>query len=194
MEEAVFRIAILAGSARVGRESHKIALYLEQILQEQSVSVNLIDLKETPLPIMDERYNFIEHTNPTIHFIADALQKADGVIFISPEYTGSISGVLKNAIDFFARIMTGKPIGVVATSNGKLGGITASHQIQQIILSMNSYPMPYKLLVKEIKTAFDENLQPAREDIIKDTQRFVNEFVPFAKAIHTMKLAKNAGT
>lgn len=188
MIDTNFSVAIIVGSARINRESHKVALYLENVLRQQMIGVNVIDLMKTPLPIMDERYSFIEHTEPNILHIAEVLKKSDAVILLSPEYTGTISGVLKNAIDFYARLMSGKPIGVVTTSNGRLGGINASHQMQHIILSMNAYPMPYKLLVSDIAKGFDEQGQPIREDIINNTQRFANEFIPFAKAIVAMRL------
>lgn len=194
MEEKGFNVVLVVGSARIQRETHKVANYLEQTLRQHNVLVNIVDLKKTPLPIMEERYELIEHESAEVHEIAKKLKDANAIVFISPEYTGTVSGVLKNAIDYFARLMNGKPIGVVTTSNGKLGGISASHQMQHIILSMNAFPMPYKLLVSEIANAFDENLNPIREDIKITTHRFVQEFVPFAKAINAMKSGKFALT
>ncbi len=192
MEEKGLNVVLIVGSARIQRETHKISNYLEQTLLQHNIQVNIIDLKETPLPIMEERYGFVEHEGSAIHEMAEKLKNANAIVFISPEYTGTVSGVLKNAIDYFARLMNGKPIGVVTTSNGKLGGINASHQMQHIILSMNAFPMPYKLLVSDIANAFDEDLNPIREDIKTSTQKFVQEFVPFAKAINEMKKGKFA--
>ena len=49
------KVAILTGSVRSGRQSHKIAHHLERKLRERGAEADLIDLAETPLPILDDR-------------------------------------------------------------------------------------------------------------------------------------------
>jgi len=75
-----------------------------------------------------------------------------------------------------------KPIGVAAVSAGARGGINASTVMQQLILSMGAFPMPYKLLVPHAKTAFDEDGIPV-ESLAKDVANFKNEFSWFVNAI-----------
>lgn len=177
------RVAILLGSVRKGRKSHAVAYYLEEMLEARQVNVDLIDLDREPLPIFEEQP--ARHPDPpqSVLEIGRRLEAADALLMVTPEYHGSISGVLKNAIDYYRPEFERKPIGVVTTSTGAFGGINASTHLQQIILGVWAYPMPLKLLVPHIHEAFDEQMQPLRPDVTQTTKRFLDEFLWFADAI-----------
>ena len=181
-------IAILLGSIRIGRQSHRIAYYVEKKLQQRGHTVTMIDLAEHPLPMMDESNGKLHDPAEDISVIGNQLKDADGVILVSPEYHGSFTGVLKNALDFYWAEFSRKPMGVITTGSGRMGGINASTQMQHVILSLGGYAVPTKLLIPEIQNAFDENFQPLREDIVKNTERFLNEFTWFVQAIVNAKL------
>jgi NAD(P)H-dependent FMN reductase len=66
--------------------------------------------------------------------IQEKLDQADASVFLSPEYHGSYSGALKNAVDYFSTEFRRKPIGVVAVGAGRMGGINASTEMQQLVL------------------------------------------------------------
>ncbi len=177
------KIAILLGSVRTGRQTHKIAYYVEKKLVERGHEVLMMDLATEPVPLMDERYGRADVQASEVALLAARLKEADAIVLVSPEYHGSFTGVLKNALDYYWSEFLRKPMGVIATGSGKMGGINASTQLQHIILSMGAYPIPYKLLIPEIQHAFDDELQPKREEIVKNTERFLNEFLWFANAI-----------
>lgn len=99
----------------------------------------------------------------------------------------AVSGALKNAIDYYWSEFRKKPVGVVTASAGGFGGINASTHLQHIILSLGAYPMPLKLLVPEVHKAFDDSYNPQHENIIKSTDRFLDEFLWFADALHQKK-------
>lgn len=183
------KIGILLGSTRIGRQSHKVAHYLEMKLQERGVATDLIDLADDPLPILEERAGRHPQVQARIQALSVRLHEADALVFVTPEYHGSFSGVLKNAIDHFWEEFGKKPIGVVAVSAGKLGGINASAQLQHVILSLGAFPLPTKLLVSEVQNAFDESLQVKGEQVVKSTQRFLDEYLWFARAIVQAKQA-----
>lgn len=177
------KCAIILGSIRIGRQSHRIAYYLERKLRERGIDVIMIDLAEHPLPMMEEDNGTLRSQADDISIIGSQLKEADSMILVSPEYHGSFSGVLKNALDFYWAEFKKKPIGVVTTGSGKMGGINASTQMQHVVLSLGAYPLPTKLLIPEIQYAFNDQYDPLREDIIKNTDRFLNEFTWFANAI-----------
>lgn len=183
------KIAILLGSVRMGRQTHKAAYYLEEKLTNRNIQTDLIDLAETQLPVLRERVG--QHPEPpeNAEEISKRLHNADALLLVTPEYHGSISGVLKNAIDYFWSEFQKKPIGVVAASSGGFGGINASTHLQQIILSVGAYPMPLKLLVPQVHKAFDESYEPQNKKIIKSTEKFLDEFLWFADALHQKKTA-----
>lgn len=184
-------IAILLGSIRMGRQTHKAAYYLKNKLENRNIGTDLIDLAEDSLPVLKERVG--HHPDPPEEAvdISNRLDGADAILFVTPEYHGSISGVLKNAIDYFWSEFQKKPIGVVAASAGSFGGINASTHLQQIILSISSYPMPQKLLIPQVHKAFDESYEPQHEQIVKSTEDFLDEFLWFADALHQKKISSS---
>lgn len=177
------KIAILLGSVRTGRQTHKIAYYVEQQLAARNHEVLMLDLGLHPIPLMDERYNRTEQPVPEIIDMGEKLKAADAILMVSPEYHGSFTGVLKNALDYYWAEFKHKPMGVIATGSGRMGGINASTQMQHVILSLGAYPVPYKLLVPQIQHAFDEQMQPVNAELVKGTERFLDEFLWFANAI-----------
>jgi azobenzene reductase len=177
------KIAILLGSVRAGRQTHKIAYYVENKLVERGHEVLMLDLGEQPVPLMNERYGRAELQPMEVTELAEKFKQADAIILVSPEYHGSFTGVIKNALDYYWKEFERKPMGVIATGSGRMGGINASTQLQHIILSMGAFPVPYKLLVPQIQHAFDEQMQPLREELVKSTERFLDEFIWFANAI-----------
>lgn len=182
------KIAILLGSVRTGRQTHKVAYYVEQQLAARGHEVLMLDLGVHPIPLMDERYNRKEDPITEIIDMGQKLKEADGILLVSPEYHGSFTGVLKNALDYYWAEFEHKPMGVIATGSGRMGGINASTQLQHVILSLGAYPVPYKLLVPQIQHAFDEQMQPVNAELVKSTDRFLNEFLWFANAIVQAKV------
>lgn len=182
------KIAILLGSVRLGRQTHKAAYYLKNNLTNRYIETDLIDLANDSLPILRERIN--QHPEPpdTAKEISDRLHEADALLVVTPEYHGSISGVLKNAIDYYWSEFKKKPIGAVTTSSGSFGGINASTHLQQIILSIGAFPMPLKLLVPEIHKAFNDSFEPTDEKVEDSANKFLDEFLWFADAIHQKKM------
>jgi azobenzene reductase len=184
------KITIVAGSARIGRQSHKAAYYLEKLVQKRTTEVDLIDLGKEALPILEERAGQHPELPDKIQAISKRLNEADALIFVTPEYHGSFSGVLKNALDYFWAEFHRKPIGVVAVSAGKMGGINASTQLQHVILSLGGFPLPLKLLVPEIQNAFDEDFKPLIDGIDKRANKFLDELLWLADAVYQKKLPR----
>ena len=96
-------IAVVLGSIRPGRAGEQIVRWIEeQSLQVEGVNPIFIDLRDYDLPL------FAEATAPSVEAptlpeavrLRANLEALDAVVFVTPEYNQSISGVLKNAIDY----------------------------------------------------------------------------------------------
>lgn len=178
------KIILLLGSIRLGRQSHKVAHILERRLNAYAgVDAEIADLQECRLPMMEERYGIHPDPPEVVKELGEKIRQADAIILISPEYGGSYSGVLKNAVDYFGRQLAGKPIGVATTSAGQLGGINASHQLQHLILGLGAYPMPKKLLVPAVHENPGNGYAVEDGPLTDNARQFVEEFLPFARAI-----------
>lgn len=181
------KIAIILGSVRMGRQTHKAAYYLKQKLSDRNIAIDLIDLAKEPLPVLKERVGRHPEPPENVSAISKRLHQADALILVTPEYHGSISGALKNALDYYWSEFQKKPIGVATTSAGKFGGISASKHLQEIILSLGAYPMPLKWLVPRIHNSFDDKYTPQDDHIIESSEHFLDEFLWFADAIYQKK-------
>lgn len=82
--------------------------------------------------------------------LAQAVRDADGVILATPGYHGSLSGVVKNALDTLELTRTderpyfhGKPVGIIITADGAQAGGTTLMAVRGIIHAMRGWPTPY---------------------------------------------------
>lgn len=178
------KVAIILGSVREGRKTHRVAHHLVKALDAQAdVETLLLDLESYDLPLLKDRWENQVPVNPVLAEFSAQLKSSDALIFVSPEYHGSYTGVLKNAVDHFWTEFSRKPIGVVATGAGKFGGINASTEMQLLILSLGAFPMPYKLLVPNVNHIFASDEVPIDEQFEKNVNKFVSEFIWFADAL-----------
>ena len=82
--------------------------------------------------------------------LAQAIREADGVILATPGYHGSLSGVVKNALDTLELTRTdplpyfhGRPVGIIITADGAQAGGTTLMAVRSIIHAMRGWPTPF---------------------------------------------------
>ncbi|HUQ54985.1 NAD(P)H-dependent oxidoreductase [Lentzea sp.] len=126
-------IGIIIGSTRPGRNGEQVARWvLQHAEQRTDATFELVDLKDFPLPHLDEpmppmmqQYQH-DHTKEWSAKIAGF----DGFVMVTPEYNHSTSGVLKNAIDYLFAEWNNKAVGFV--SYGGVGGARAVEHLRLI--------------------------------------------------------------
>ncbi|MEU2282947.1 NAD(P)H-dependent oxidoreductase [Streptomyces sp. NPDC013178] len=130
----MIKIGIILGSTRPGRNGEAVAKWVFENAQgRDGVVYELVDLADYPLPHLDEavpagrgKYE-LEHTRRWAAKVAEF----DGYVFVTPEYNHSISGVLKNAIDFVYGEWNNKAAAIV--SYGGVGGARAAEHLRLIL-------------------------------------------------------------
>jgi NAD(P)H-dependent FMN reductase len=184
-------ISILSSSTRIDRLSHRVALGLEKMINEIGEhSVSVLDLATYDLPIMEEVLH--RHPNPPqgLEAFADQIRRSDACLFVSPEYNGTFTSALKNAVDYLSEgEFSKKTIGVVSVSTGPLGGIRGALSMQQLVLGVSGFPIPQMLLVPQVAQKFDETgniTDPAFEQKMKT---YLLHFNWLAEAVTDKKLA-----
>lgn len=130
------KLAVIIGTVREGRLSERLAKWVaESAAQSRSVEVELIDLKEYPMPFFNEpkspRFNPDRHVDEVAQKWLAKLSAADAYIFVTPEYNHSIPGVLKNALDYVTWELLKKPATIV--SHGTVGGARATMHLKEIL-------------------------------------------------------------
>lgn len=126
----------ISGSLRTGSMNTAVLETLRERI-EGSAILTLIPL--TDIPLYNADIDGDEKPAP-VRRLRDAISSADGLVIASPEYNNGISGVLKNAIDWASRPqglspLRGKPVLVMTTSPGALGGVRAYPQIQDTLMA-----------------------------------------------------------
>jgi NAD(P)H-dependent FMN reductase len=184
-----YKIAIVCGSARLGRQTPKAVNHLAKILEknDQVEKLTVLDILDYNFPIMEERRGKNPNPPARLDEFGDILDEADALVFASPEYNGSFSGALKNTLDYFYKEYSKKPIGIMMVSGGGRGGINASHDLQKYILALGAFPMPYKLLVANVTKVFDEGGHLVDERLENSFQKFADELLWLTEGVHYVK-------
>lgn len=133
------KIAIVVGSLRKDSFNRKVANELIR-LQPASLDMEIVEIGEVQLYNED-----LDNGNPPAAWqtFREQIKAADGVLFLTPEYNRSISGVLKNAIDVGSRpygqnAWEGKPAAVISTTPGPFGAYAANHAVRQAMVILNT--------------------------------------------------------
>jgi NAD(P)H-dependent FMN reductase len=129
----MLKIAIVVGSTRPGRRIEPVVKWVHEFASKRGdATYEIVDLKDHPLPLLDEpvppsqRKYSKDHTKEWSKVVAGY----DAYIFVTPEYNHSISGALKNALDFVYHEWTNKAAGFV--SYGTTGGVRAVEHLRGI--------------------------------------------------------------
>ncbi|MBA4494954.1 NADPH-dependent FMN reductase [Paenactinomyces guangxiensis] len=177
------KIVAIAGSLSQESTTHKTVAIIARAANEAGAEVEVFDLRKYPLPIYDGRAD--ESTYPeTVRLFKEKMMEADGFIFASPEYHGSISGVLKNALDFIgARELEGKVVALAGTAGGALGATNTLNTMNIICRTLHAWPLPSMPSVPQSYMAFkpdgtlkDEKIQKRLEDLGKNLVNTIRLF------------------
>lgn len=94
--------------------------------------------------------------------LADAVREADGVIIATPGYHGSLSGVMKNALDTLELLrgdsrpyLSGRAVGVIVTAEGGQAGGTTLTAVRSIIHALRGWPTPFGAALSINSGSFD---------------------------------------
>lgn len=171
------KITIISSSVRVGRKSHRVALYLKQQLEEHfDASVEILDLMELQFPIFDERLKFQKEPIPSAIAFSESVKKADGVIIVTPEYNSGYPAALKNVVDLLVDEWTRKPVAISTASGGAFGGSQVIMSLQFALWKIKAWTVPAMFPVPQVQNAFDENGVPAdAESTKKRSDAFIKE-------------------
>ena len=135
------KVLAFAGSLRKG-SYNKALVHAAVEVKPDSVNIEVFDLEGIP------PYNFdLEQQMPqrVVEF-KDKIRAADALLIATPEYNFSVSGVLKNAIDWASRPnignpLEGKPVAIMSASTGRLGGARAQYHLRQSFVFLNMHPV-----------------------------------------------------
>lgn len=162
------RIVAFAGSTRENSYNKRLVRIAANSARESGADVKLIDLRDFPMPLFDEDLETKEGKNEAARDFKQLLIDSDGILISSPEYNGSLSAVLKNAIDWATRAdageapgslpaFRGKVVSLMSASPGGLGGLRGLVHLRAILGGLGCIMLPAQLAVSSAHDAFDES-------------------------------------
>lgn len=181
------RIVGFAGSLRKN-SYHKMALrHVLNDVKELGVETEFIDLKPLNIPLYDGDLENEIQLPEGIKVLREKIEKADGLILAIPEYNHSVSGVMKNTIDwlsrtkFFPSVLNNKKVGIFSASDGMIGGARAQIAFYPTAVTLNIDLMPSKVYIPNVDQKFDENGNLLDEKTKESLKKFADRLVAFVK-------------
>ncbi|MGQ7276571.1 MULTISPECIES: NADPH-dependent FMN reductase [Brevibacillus] len=174
------KIVGIAGSMNPQSTTKLAVQIVLKAAREAGAETELIHLAEWPMPIYDNRDDASTYPE-TVHRFVQKVSEADGLVIGSPEYHGSISGALKNALDFLeGRHLRDKQVAILGVAGGGMGATNTVNTLQVIMRNLHAWPLPSSPSVPSAYNAFapdgtlkDPRLQERMETLGRELVRYV---------------------
>jgi chromate reductase len=151
-------ITVLGICGSLRKASYNMAALRTAIeLKPPEMTIEIAEIGAIPLYNEDVR---AEGFPPPVETLRRQIAAADGLLFVSPEYNYSISGVLKNAIDWASRPpdqpFAGKPVAIMGAGAGMAGTARAQHDLRRCCVFLDMHPLNKpEVLIGQAQTKFD---------------------------------------
>ena len=168
------RILAFAGSTRTESFNKKLVRIAVQGARAAGAEVTLVDLRDYPMPLYDGDLEAAQGQPEKAKELKVLFLAHDGLLMSCPEYNSSITGVLKNTIDWLSRpvpneaplaAFTGKVAVLMSASPGALGGLRGLVHVRSILGNIGVIVLPEQIAVSRAGEAFDDKGQ------LKDTKQ-----------------------
>ncbi|HKD90394.1 MAG TPA: NAD(P)H-dependent oxidoreductase [Terriglobales bacterium] len=160
------KVLAFAGSLRSGSFNKKLVQAAAQMAKKAGAEVTVVDLRDFDMPLYDGDDEADSGIPEGALRFKQVMSSHDALLISAPEYNSSISGVLKNAIDWASRkgpgeaplqSISGKVAGLLSASPGGLGGVRGLVTVRSILSNLNLLVIPEQFALVRSHEAFDEN-------------------------------------
>jgi NAD(P)H-dependent FMN reductase len=174
------KILVIPGSLRTGSHNARLAALAAKELALLDAEVTRISLEDYELPLFDADLAG-SGLPPAAVKLKQALLAHRGIFITSPEYSASVTPLLKNAIDWVSRVrergepsyaaFKGRVFALGSATSGGGGGIRSLMALRQILeLGCGALVLPEQVSVARAELAFDEN-DNLKDDALAETLR-----------------------
>lgn len=177
------KILAISGGVREKSKTAKLSRISKKYFDQPNVEYKVFDLQKNPVPIFDQTEKNLRSGN--VQLLLKLARRADGYVLISPEYHGSMSGAIKNALDWMDYLedidyFNGKVVGIMG-GGGSLGNSGATIQLMMAIRALHGWLMPDVVMnVQKIGSALGD------DDLIEESYKlrmgaFVRSLITYTK-------------
>ena len=197
MEEKV-QVLGIAGSLRQGSYNRALLRAARELVPE-GMEIQIFD-NETLTIIPPYNEDVRQQNEPeTVEILKHEIEHANALLFAVPEYNHSMSGVLKNAIDWASRPpsespLDGKPVAIMGASSGRSGTVRAQIHFRQVCVFTNMLPLNKPgVQVTNAADKFDADGRLIDENTSRYVKRLTEALLDWSRIIHYGKLMLEIG-
>ena len=157
------RILAFAGSSRKASWNRKVLEVAAAGARDAHAEVTVVNLGDYPMPIYNADWHEEHGVPPAMRELRVLMRASNGLLIASPEYTTSITPLLKNTIDWLSQDVddesgyapfTDKVGGLMGASNGGFGTIRALPHVSHMLANLGVLMLPV-VAVPTVSQAFD---------------------------------------
>jgi chromate reductase, NAD(P)H dehydrogenase (quinone) len=181
-------ITLIVGTNRPGSNTRKVARHLEEIYAVLKVPLHVLDLAQMPAEIFSPG-SYAEKPKSFQPF-SDAVLRSAGLHVVTPEYNGSVPGVLKYFIDMlkFPESFERRPVCFTGLGAGIWGALRPVEQLQAIFGYRNAYLFPERVFLPRINDLLDEAGCLKDPELLQRLKSQAEGFVEFVERLQKIKL------
>jgi chromate reductase len=174
-------IILIAGTNRKSSKSSVMAHCLSAIYDEMGIENKVLELEQLP-PETFSPDAYREKPRKVMEFTEDVLNSS-GLVVVTPEYNGSMSGALKLFIDLlpYPESFESRPICYVGIASGQFGALRPVEHLQQVFGYRNAHNFPKRVFVPAVHEFLDEEKGILDDDLATRLKDQAREFVEFCR-------------
>jgi NAD(P)H-dependent FMN reductase len=174
-------IILITGTNRKASKSSVMARCLSLMYDEMGIENKVLELNELP-PETFSPDAYIVKPPKVLEFTQDILN-ASGLVVVTPEYNGSMSGALKLFIDLlpFPESFEGRPVCYVGLASGQFGALRPVEHLQQVFGYRNAYNFPKRVFIPAVHDFLDDEKGILDEDLATRLKEQARSFVEFCR-------------
>lgn len=179
------KIVLISGSLREDSYNTRLMRVLEKQFSSSSIELTTTSLHD--IPLLNEDLLSPQRVFPEgVAKLRKSLLIASGLVLVTPEYNNSVSGVLKNALDWLSMgpfsPLPGLLVGLAGASTGPFGTARAQVHLRTICTALGMMIMPkHELLVSSVDGKLTKEGECLDADLAKRIEAFCKAFYDFTK-------------
>ena len=180
----------IGGTTRPESTSERVLIKALEAAERAGARTRLLSgVFLSKLPIYDPTTSV---GSPELQVMLDAVRDADGLLISTPGYHGSVSGLIKNAIDGLEGLrqdarpyLEGRAVGCIVVADGWQAGGTALSALRTIVHALRGWPTPLGLTLNpSAGKLFDETGGFCDQAAARQVEMLAGQVVDFARAVH----------
>jgi FMN reductase len=175
----------IGGSIRTDSQSERALHIALSGAEEAGAKITMLTGSQLVLPFYDPS---VPDRPPDAIRLIEELRAADGVLLVSPGYHGTVSGLVKNALDYAEDLrydrrpyLDGRAVGCVAAAFGWQAAVSTLTALRSIVHALRGWPTPLGAAVNSKQVTFDEEGGCSDDNVVETLREIGRQVVEFAQ-------------